>query len=904
MSKKDTLRGFDPSQFQPIEESNNGFDINEFKVISTPAVEKDPFTLVQEKEAQKHKTDEIIANIPDMDDSRKQSLKELVTSGKIKGDQISNVILTYQGKHPKQSGGDSSKFYTDEKGIPHPLANNERPPKEYQINSIWGDQNDAEDDSPLTTLGKNVYNILPSLAENAIDLVHMPYGASTGKEADWYKSLKNSANYLKAKTSSASNAPVLNTEGIDEFNDVFDPKRWDFNADNVAGTVGQIVKSVGEFSLGGGFVSKAAGVTSKLGKGASLFTASYATQLGETIDRAKEAGLDTDDAYRVGSAINVPIALVDLGLGVEGRIFKDATAKAGRKELVDNLVSGFIKDSEGKITKEGLDELFKTTLLANTALVKNWGKHTVSDVVGEGSQEAIQQFIQNAGEQLYDKMSDEGKAKFGTDAFSPKAFSDYLQNFVVGAIGGVPAGVAYNKVKQITKDNEQSKTAFGLVQAKEGESQEDVNTRINSYKANIVNEVKQGKLTQEQADNAITKINAYKDYNDMLGSLPIDDTEKRQLFDLSFQKQGIETEISQVKDPKKLNPIEQAQYNVKEKFASDIQKQINEIVLKAQSKEETNLPKKTIEDVTKLENPKPKSEGEKKLKVPEHIQAILDRNKKETSKKEYPEEKRSYEQIPNIEFNNPTKISGGFRTIHKKAVEFLETQPGKQILGVIVHKPFEYGGKKNKTYGVQMPDGKILRFSSSMQRDEGFRGHMRTEHLVDENELEGFPIGLKVEEIPSFEEGKEPKKVIKAFNAKTGKFVGYMKETNTGKKTDEYNDKQKDYLEHLGTVIEPPIIPPTEGEEGGLPVTTKPKTPITPTKESIEQKKEAELKEARKPNLGLDFITKQDLLGKTVPTTITSGGEEMVTNVKVSKIQAEIKKKLKALEILKDCVNG
>ncbi len=838
MSKKEVLRSFNPNDFEVVESNSvTSFDPNEFEVVSAPKIEKDPFALVQEREEKKHALDNIINSVPDIDDGRKQILRDITSRG-VKGDDLRDAILTLQGKHHKQSMDGSIKYYLDDKGIPRALANNEPPPKGYDINSIWGEKADAEDDSALTTLGKNVFNILPSVAENAIDLVHLPYGAIAGKEADWYKTLKNSANYLKTNTSEASKAPVLNTEGIDEFSEVFDPKRWDFTADNVAGTVGQILKSVGEFTVGGGFVSKAVGATTKLGKGASLFTASYATQLGETIDRGKEAGLTTEDAYRVGSAINVPVAMVDLALGVEGRIFKDATAKAGRKELVDGLVKGFIKDSEGKVTKEGLDELFKATLVANTALVKNWGKQTLGDVVGEGSQEALQAFIQNSGEQLYDKMSDENKAKFGTDAFSGKSFADYLQNFVVGAIGGAPSGIAYNKIKAITKENEQSKTAFGLVQQKEGEDIEATNTRINAYKANIANEVKQGKLTQEQADNALTRINSYKDYNDMIGSLPLDETNKRQLFDLSFQKQALETEIAGIKNPEKLNPIEQAQYNVKEKFATDLQKQINEIVLKAQVQEETVLSEKTINDVDKLENPT-ESEGKKKTKLNPVSQAIADKYKKDAvSKKEYPEEKRSYEEVKTDEFNKFHP-----RVIHKLLSEKLNKLKDRVTTGTVLKRSFNEG--KNHVFEVEMEEGKKIRFSSSMIREDEWKdGHLMNAidetvrkkegefMVIDRDKLAGKPVALKSYTIEN--DGRK-KNVVKIYNPENGKFIAWAKETKGGK--NDYTQEEingKDGLIDIERIIEP--IPPTSQGETVTPIKPQPKPVLNvqqPTKDEF-----------------------------------------------------------------------
>ena len=220
------------------------------------------------------KTEEIINRIPDLDEDKKDIIRDLAKRNATT-EELGQAIGTLQGKHPHQEGG--TKYYTNDRGVPVPLRNDERPPAGYEVASIWGTQGRADDDSPLTTIGKQVYNILPSLAENVVDLVHLPYGAATGKEADWYKTLKNSANYLKMSTSTASQQPLLNTQGIDEFKDVFDPNRWEFNADNVAGTAGQVIKSVGEFLAGGAAIKAVTGVTkasSLAAKTASMFTAS------------------------------------------------------------------------------------------------------------------------------------------------------------------------------------------------------------------------------------------------------------------------------------------------------------------------------------------------------------------------------------------------------------------------------------------------------------------------------------------------------------------------------------------------------------------------------------------------------------------------------------------------------
>ncbi|MCU9930984.1 hypothetical protein OFL77_27000, partial [Escherichia coli] len=91
---------------------------------------------------------------------------------------------------------------------------------------------------------------------------------------------------------------------------------------------------------------------------------------------------------------------------------------------------------EGKLTKEALDEAVKETMTSYPKFAGTWAKETVGDAVGEGVQEVSQTAIQKASEQIWDNITDEEKAKFGTDAFSPEAVGEYINSFLTGAIGG------------------------------------------------------------------------------------------------------------------------------------------------------------------------------------------------------------------------------------------------------------------------------------------------------------------------------------------------------------------------------------------------------------------------------------------------------------------------------------
>jgi hypothetical protein len=57
--------------------------------------------------------------------------------------------------------------------------------------------------------------------------------------------------------------------------------------------------------------------------------------------------------------------------------------------------------------------------------------------------------------------------------------------------------------------------------------------------------------------------------------------------------------------------------------------------------------------------------------------------------------------------------------------------------------PYEYKNKKNRTYKILLPDGKIIGTASSkIREDSKISGHFRTERL--KSNAQGYKIGLKL----------------------------------------------------------------------------------------------------------------------------------------------------------------
>lgn len=903
------------------------------------------------------KIDEIVNNLPEMPgdhESKKAIFKDLALR-RLPQAELSNSLLTLQGKHPHQEGG--SKYYLDEKGIPIPLKNDERPPTGNEVASIWGGKEDARDDNWATDLAKTVFNILPAAAENVVDLAQTGYEAVMDESSDALNSLKNAANYLKFEKDPDTQKPMLNTEGIDEFSDILDSKRWDFSPETLWGTTQGLLGSVGEMFIGGSAVAKGIkgakalnegykgikGVT-ELGKKAAwaaTYAGSYMTNLGEARDAAEQAGLEGRDKATFSALVTAPIAAIDAKFDLGGKILSNKLLQEEKNAFIKTIAQNVVaRTAEGKLTKEAVDGLAKATTVGYSQLAKKWSSQTLTDVLEQGGEEAAQAFMQNAGEQLWDKLTDEEKKKFGTDALSPESFAEYLQNGLAGMVGGAPTAFAFNKVKEAAKKESQSNTAFGV--ATKGEE------AVKAFKYNVANEVQNGKLTPEEAKNANFQVDAYHSYNQQIQGSEIGDEDKKRVFDLTFQKQNLESQIPTDYEEGKMNGIEQAQINTKKKQAKEIQGEIDSILHKGEVQSTTEtIAKKTAEDHVKSKE----TEVEKQLKkygikttknetdvkpisdeeynhfvdtgevhedrlssIAEKVikQEDISEQEKAIFTAKTPEvehliktgftdkgyklhesirsEPRSYDEIDNAQWNDK-KFSAPVKLF--KLAQKLFTLHKKQEFGIIEQ---DYNDGEIDTFRVKLPDGKTVRFASSMKRKPtkeevgGYRGHTYEENFDKRENPIGAKVGVKVHKLD--ESGRM---VISIFNAepgpKYGKHLGFVKERQLGNST--FNAKDEKQLGEIQDSKE-------GGDEEGTIIETNP-APIAP-----EVTKESELKQIKKPSLKLNFITKSEVLSKKIKTTITESesGEEVETDMKVGKIQAAIKKKLAILESLTECVHG
>ena len=827
-------------------------------------------------------------------DSEIDVLRDVLKDPRVTQEQRKKAILTIQGYDDKHDDNNTMYYNKLEDNgvyVPTALAYGEKPPKGYKVASVWGNQKEAEDDSWYTDLGKSLANGVLGAAQGVIDVAQVGTTLATGEESKYLNKLGNTAEALKFKTDTDLEAPLYKTEGIENFGDLFDKDRFDISPKTLWGALNTTAESLTEFGLG----TKGAMAIMKNSPKAAIFTGSYMTQLGDNLDNAEEAGLKGRDKAAVASAITVPMAALDAFWGLDGKLMSEVFQNE-KRALLKNVIKSVEKDAAGNITENGFKQLTKQATLGYTELAKRGVKEIVGDVVGEGGQEAAQDFSQKAGEQLWDKLSPEDKGKFGTDALSAKSFGDYINSFAMGLAAGAPMAVGTQALR--SKNDEQSINAYERV--KQGSE------AIKALKADLSSSLKSGDINQSEYDQAVFKIDAYDKYHNETKDVNLKPENEKRAFELSFQIEGLKTEIpTNENEISKLGPIERAKVEGKQQQAKDLQKELNEIVLGGQVKSEPLVAKKTEEKIIKSEEkevvptePELKVEGEKIIKPKTEIkekEVIV--QPKLSKQPHWKDDIRSYDEIDTETFNNQ-----GFdaRTKFRTVAEKLENLPEKEMIGNLVKTPYKYwdGDKwiSGDVIEAVLEDGKRLRTASSKKLEQGFRGWFRQERTLGNEE--GLPIGIKLVDLNNpkgeLKEGEYTpgRKIIKFYDKRDGKFLSWAKETKLGKKDalDKNNEtltteEQGDFIK---TLEQQEYNENVEGNEGEIAKLTAPKPKPTPT----EKAKEATAKIVEESK------AKVKAQKASVPLTITKAVRQQLYDLGFSKANVDMMKPETANEII------
>jgi hypothetical protein len=799
-----------------------------------------------------------------MRDDEKDILRDMFRNPNATKEDISDAIVTLQGKKAKQIDNTITMpdYYMDinEKGVYKPIAltQGERPPKGKEIISLWGTQKSADDDAWYTDVAKTAFNIIPGVVGGVVDVAQLGTQLVAGEESEWLKEAQLGTEALKFKKDVDISKSIYNTEDINKFTDLFDSKRIDYSPETLWGTALSAAGFMGEMLVPASIISKGAkgykagkaglslieeaGDISKVAKKASVFAGSFMTQVGDVMESSSDAGLEGRSKAVYDLAIGSALALVDAKYDVAGKILSNKLAQGAKKEILSEVGKKVVKDEFGNITKESLNQATKEAMTAYTPVVSGFVKNFGKDVLDEVKDEVLQSFIEKSGQNIYDKLSFQEKANFGTDAFSAKSFGEYINSAVSGLVGAGAPSLMSAKGKQQVDYKAQSNNAYETVM--QGEE------AVKAFKTNITNAFQAGQINKEDYDNAILKVDSYDSYEKVSKDLTLDNENKKKLFELSLQKENLKAAIkdAESKDTEghsrldKMNPAELGLHNSKMKQAKALQDEIDLIVSKSEVLQQPEVAEKVVEKVVKAEEKA--AEGTKvKEGVSSEIGAILGRQYKvktpvggevavpgkaayEVPKKVL-EETRKMKEIPVEEFNDPN-----FDVTVKQAklAEALDEVPEKTTTGTLqIDNEFtDDKGRKVQTFNVTLPNGKAARFASSMVRfpeEEamgGYRGFTYEENLTNRENPVGQKLGVTVRTLKD-----SGRKVIFVWNAdegpKFGKHVGMVKERLRGKS--EYGAADLDEMADLRMINmgqnpnapAPGIITPKEPTKGGAP---------------------------------------------------------------------------------------
>lgn len=897
-------------------------------------------------------------------DGERDILRNMLKDPNLTGEQAKESIQAMQGYHPKQADNTltTPDYYVKKEanGVmrPIPLGYGERPPKGYDVAKVWGTQDQANDDSWYTDMGKSLANGAVGLVGGVIDLAQLATQGITGEESENLRAAKQSTEGLKFAKDESLNAPIFNMEGINEWSDLIDKDRYDLSPKALWGTMNMVAESAVGFLGGAGAAAKVGkGITglNELGKGgqaASAFVGSYLTQVGEGMDAAREAGLKGRDAAAFASVTTAAKSAIDAQFGLLPNMWKNSF-KASEKELLKKFAQGLEKNADGTLTEASLKQLGKEFSVDYAKMASIGIKEVAKDAAKEGLQEGSQDFVQKAAENLWDKMSKEDKAKFGTDAFSPKSFGSYMNSIATGLVGGVPMAVASTNYKK--KYNEQSTNALNVVEGGKD--------KMDEFKANAYAAARRGEITEQERDNAINKIDRYNVYAEQTKDLPnLTKEEKKKAFELSFNIDSIKQEISKFtpEDIEKLDPIARAKINSKETIAKDLQKDLNRLLLKQDIQTETRAGDDSIKKVAKDVEPET---------PPMRLSQLLKKLKPETATETKPDNivsneidfevknPKSMARIPVKQFTtagwNQMAQDNPMRT---KAIvgEHLKTLPNNQ-------QKVTVRSGKNKTLTFDIGDNKQVKAAQSVASGEGTPNYFNYKNLPEKRvevlDKGGNPV-LDEQGEPEFyyEEpvimkrldftGRDKngklinKAVVAVYNEKTGGFISQIREHSRGKSdysseldqyhlkkinnSNLYDEELKKYAYKPDKVVEDVKITDytklaknaeTEkeldaildqadkaGAEIDIDVVAKRRGSLKPKETKVEKAPKVEVV---KPELSLESLPDK-FLDKDVFTVMENEetGEQEKVSVKAKKLQAEIKKKFKLLEKLNDCIHG
>lgn len=513
------------------------------------------------------------------------------------------------GRTEKQRSGDAvfigntmstsaGKYYFSPEGIPVPISQWERPPDDQKLASLWGTQQEAADDSGVQTFAKSLWNGFVGLFKSPASIMETMEGLDVwnGKKAlnevrkrqgkgeigmitePFSNISKNFVDQISFETDPESSASTLvDTKAFESMSNFFNSENWHPSSQNMLGLTGQAIGSVLQFLVGG----RALGVKSPSAWGSapvSSVVASYAPSVGlastlvlsDAIDSAEREGLIGREKYAVGLVNAIGQGVLEMAIGGTEKGLLGATVKAGvQKEISQSAVKAF-KNAGGEITPQALKAAFGSTVKETVRLYPKVANKFVGQTMGEAGEEATQQLWSNSLMALDQKVH--GREAKGV--FAPEALKEYFTSALGGLLGGVSGGMMNIST---LKDEAQGSDIYQAVN--EGKTLQ--------LRNGLDQLTRQGKMTQEQRDLADFRIQSYERYNTETKDVPLDNEQKQQVFNLTWNDQNVSQQIADLEANTTMTPaIKEAKIKVLKERSNGYIGEIAGIIKQAQPEQQ------------------------------------------------------------------------------------------------------------------------------------------------------------------------------------------------------------------------------------------------------------------------------------------------------------------------------
>ena len=341
----------------------------------------------------------------------------------------------------------------------------------HQVIDAYGPQSNSE--APLKAFGRELlYNNLQTPALEDIALQPLRWANDT-KKAIYNKIVTGNYDSGEKDALDLLADDVSDTKKINSIGGAKETEnnQWSTLA-GIASSTGQGISSMITYSIAGtplAAFGKSIGIGAKLAEGAGMWGAGIGINGGETYYNAKNAGLDDANASFMALATGIVKTAIETEFPGSKQIHQVLVGHEFNMTLSKEIMASLDKDAT-KLTEQELKTKLTPILHKFTQFVKKMidSHPIVSGVVGEGTEEFLQNYTDRSAEYLYDHFVAKGNIprhdKFAYEHFTKAEFinacSDWLGGAVLGGFGGAAVSLSGRSnerekgiVSQILKGN-------------------------------------------------------------------------------------------------------------------------------------------------------------------------------------------------------------------------------------------------------------------------------------------------------------------------------------------------------------------------------------------------------------------------------------------------------------------